>query len=90
MATYSCHRLIMGEWKLTSSAVSLQIFEQKKSHICLLSSPPRFIRLSSKSLNLICRWGDMNDNFLKCILKNLLLGNHKGDEAKIWHTCLGN
>ena len=40
------------KWKLTISAESLGIFDfvlQK----CLLSSPPRFIRLWSKLLNLI-------------------------------------
>ena len=24
------------------------------------------------------------------MFKNLLLRNHKGDEAETWHTCLGN
>ena len=27
-------------------------------------------------------------NFVK-MFKNLLLRNHKGDEAETWHTCLG-
>ena len=52
MATYSSHRLIMGKWKLTISAKTLGIFDfflQKY----LLSSPPCFIRLLSKSFNLI-------------------------------------
>ena len=52
MATYSSHRLIMGKWKLTVSAVSLEIFDLF-SQICLLSSPPCGIRLLTKSLNLI-------------------------------------
>ena len=29
-------------------------------------------------------------NFRKNVKKNLLLGNHKGDEAETWHTCLGH
>ena len=49
------------------------IFLQK----CFFSSPLRFIRLLSKSVNLIgCRGGKK--------------GNHKGDEAETWHTCLGH
>ena len=28
-------------------------------------------------------------DFLK-MFKNLLLRNHKGDEAETWHTCLGH
>ena len=56
---------------------------------CLLSCPLRFIRLLSKSVNLIgCRRGK-RVNFVK-MFKNLLLRNHKGDEAETWHTCLGH
>ena len=59
MATYSSHRLIMGNRGLTIFSVSLGIFGlffflQK----CLLSSPVRFIRLLSNLVNLIgCRGG---------------------------------
>ena len=35
---------------MTVSAVSLEIFDFFLSHICLLSSPPRFICMLSKSL----------------------------------------
>ena len=52
MATYSSHRLKMGKVEIDISAKSLGIFEfflQKY----LLISPPCFIRLMSKSLNLI-------------------------------------
>ena len=52
MATYSSLRLIMRNWKLTVSAVSLEIFDFF-SQIFILSSPPCCIRLLSKSLNLI-------------------------------------
>ena len=58
MATYSSHRLIMGKEEIDKkNSVSLGIFGfflQK----CLLSSPLRFLRLLSKSFNLIgCRGG---------------------------------
>ena len=33
MATYSSHRLIMGNWKLTVSAVSLEIFDFFFTHM---------------------------------------------------------
>ena len=52
----------------------------------LLSSPPRFIRLSSLSLILIGCQG--NIKFRK-IFKSLLR-NHKEYEAEIRHTCLGH
>ena len=58
MATYSSHTLIMGKEEIDNFfSVSLEIFGfflQK----CLLSSPLRFMRLLSKSVNLIgCRRG---------------------------------
>ena len=59
MATYSSHRLIMGKEEIDIFFVSLGIFGfffflQK----CLSSSPLSFIRLLSKSVNLIgCRRG---------------------------------
>ena len=54
---------------------------------CFLSSPLRFIRILSKSLNLIGCHGNIKGKFLKKILKNLLLRNRKGDEAETLHTC---
>ena len=65
--------------------VDICIFLQK----CLLSSPLRFIRLLSKSVNLIGCRAAKRVEFLK-MFKNLLLRNHKGDEAETWHTCLGH
>ena len=56
MATYSSHRLIMGKRGqfFLSHWGYLEFFLQK----CLLSSPLRFIRLLSKSVNLIgCQLG---------------------------------
>ena len=52
MATYSSHSLIMGREEIDNFFCLIGdnwIFLQK----CLLSSPPRFIRLLSKSVNLI-------------------------------------
>ena len=57
MATYSSHRLIMGKEEIDNFFCligNIWIFLQK----CLLSSPLRFMRLLSKSVNLIgCRRG---------------------------------
>ena len=57
MATYSSHRLIMGKEEIDDFFCpigDIWIFLQK----CLLSGPLRFIRLLSKSVNLIgCRGG---------------------------------
>ena len=82
MATYSSHRLILRKWKLTVSAVLLEIFEIFVSQICLVSRPSSFMRLLPKSLNLIGCRGDMKGKFLKKILKNLLHRNHKGVKLK--------
>ena len=58
MATYSSHRLIMGKEEIDNFFCligDIWIFFLQK---CLLSSPLRFIRLLSKSVNLIgCRRG---------------------------------
>ena len=62
MATYSSHRLIMGKEEIDNFSVSLEIFGfflQK----CLLSSPLRFIRLLSKSANLIGCWRGKKGQF---------------------------
>ena len=89
MATYSSHRLIIEKEEIDNFFCLIgdiwNFFFQK----CLLSSPLSFIRLLSKSVNLIgCRCGKKGP-FVK-MFKNLLLRNHKGDEAETWHTCLGH
>ena len=58
MATYSSHRLIMGKEEIDHFFFLIldicNLFLQK----CLFSSPLHFIRLLSKSVNLIgCRGG---------------------------------
>ena len=58
MATYSSHRLIMGKEEIDNFLVSLGIFGFFFLQKCLLSSPLRFMRGLSKSVNLIgCRRG---------------------------------
>ena len=86
MVTYSSHRLIMGKEEIDNFFCLIgdiwNFFLQK----CLLSSPLRFIRLLSTSVNLIgCRWAK-RVNLVK-MFKNLLLRNHKEDEAETWHIC---
>ena len=55
MATYSSHRLIMGKEEIDNFIGDIWIFFLQK---CLLSSPLRFVRLLSKSVNLIgCQGG---------------------------------
>ena len=74
MATYSSHRLIMGKEEIDNFFCLIgDIWNILQK--CLLSSPLRFIRLLSKSVNLI------GSIFVK-MFKNLLLRNHKGDEAE--------
>ena len=90
MATCISHRLIMGKGEIDNFfclSGNIWIFFLQK---CLLSSPLRFIRLLSKSVNLIgCRGGKKESIFV-IMFKNLLLQNQKGDEAETWHTCLGH
>ena len=87
MATYSSHRLIMGKEEIDNFfrlIGDIWIFFLQK---CFLSSSLRFVRLLSKLVNLIgCRRGKKGQFFVK-MFKNLLLRNHKGDEAETWHTC---
>ena len=90
MATYNSHRLKMVKEEIDNFFCLIgdiwNFFLQK----CLLSSPLHFIRLLSKSVNLIgCRRGKKGKFLLK-MFKNLLLRNRKGDEAETWHTCLGH
>ena len=65
MATYSSHRLIMGKEEIDHFfflMVDICIFLQQY----IFSGPLRFIRLLSKSVNLIgCR--QKGTNFLKCL-----------------------
>ena len=34
--------------------------------------------------------GRQKGSFFVKMFKNLLLRNHKGDEAETWHTCIGH
>ena len=65
MATYSSHRLIMGKEEIDNFFClvgDIWIFFLQK---CLLSSPLRFIRLLSKSVNLIVFGTAKRVNFRK-------------------------
>ena len=58
MATYSSHRLIMGKEKIDNFFGLIGDIWDFVLQKCLLSSPLLFIRLLSKSVNLIgCRHG---------------------------------
>ena len=67
MATYSFNRLIMGKVEIGNFYCLIGdnriLFLQK----CLLNSPPCFIRLLSKSLNLIGWRGNIKGKFSKNI-----------------------
>ena len=67
---------------MTIFAKSLGIFDFFFLQKCLLSSPPCFTRLLSKSLDLIGRRGDIKGKFLEKKIKILLLRNRKEDEAE--------
>ena len=90
MATYSSHRLIMGKEEIDNFFCLIgdiwNFFLQK----CLLSSPLRFIRPLSKSVNFDWLSARQKWSIFVKMFKNLLLRNHKGDEAETWHTCLGH
>ena len=58
-------------------------------HKCLLSSPPHFRQLLSKSLYSFGCYSNIKGKFSKKkIFKNLLLRSYKADEAETLHTCL--
>ena len=89
MATYSSHRLIMGKEEIDNFFCligDIWIFFSQK---CLLSSPLRFIRLVQIGEFDWLSARQKGSIFVK-MFKNLLLRNHKGDEAETRHTCLGH
>ena len=89
MVTYSSHRLIMGKEEIDNCFCligDIRIFLQK----CLLSSPLRFIRLFVKIGEFDWLTARQKGSIFVKLFKNLLLRNHKGDEAETWHTCLGH
>ena len=65
MATYSFRRLIMGKEEIDNFFRLIGDIWKKKLQKCLLSSPLRFIRLLSKSVNLIGCWVAKRVNFRK-------------------------
>ena len=63
MAAYSSHRLIMGKEEIDNFFCLIGDSLKKKIQKCLLSSPLRFIRLLSKSVNLIGCWRGKKGQF---------------------------
>ena len=55
-------------------------------HKCLLSSPPRFRQLLSKSLHSFGCYSYVKGKFSKKIFKNFLLRSCKADEAETLHS----
>ena len=90
MATYSSHRLIMGKEEIDNFFCLIwdiwNFFLQK----CLLSSPLRFIRLFVQIGEFDWLSARQKGSIFVKMFKNLLLRNHKADEAETWHTCLGH
>ena len=87
IATYSFHRLIMGKVEINNFFLSQLGYLDFLLQKWLLSSPLRFVRLLSKSMNSIGCQGTKRVNFRKKMLKNLLK-NHKVDEADTLRACI--
>ena len=90
MATYSSHRLIMGKEEIDNFFCLIgdiwNFFLQK----CLLSSALRFIRLFVQIGEFDWLSARQKGSIFVKMFKNLLLRNHKADEAETCHTCLGH
>ena len=83
METYSSHRLIMGKEEIDNFFLLIGDIWNFVLHKCLLSHMT-FVQ--------ICEFdwltGRQKGPIFVKMFKNLLLRNHKGDEAETWHTCL--
>ena len=64
MATYRFHRLIIGKEEIDNFFCLIGDIWKQFLKKCLLSSPLRFIRLLSKSVNLIGCWVGKKGQFL--------------------------
>ena len=64
METYSSHRLIMGKEEIDNFFCLIGDIWNFFLHECLLSSPLHFIRLLSKSVDLIGCWRGKKGQFL--------------------------
>ena len=85
MTTYSLHRFTTEKSRnRKKNCLNWDFLVQK----CLLSSPLRFVRLLSKSPNLIGCHGDKKGRFLKTKYVENLLRNHMVAEADTLHTWL--
>ena len=85
MATYSFHRLILGNVEIGNFYCLIRdkriLFLQK----CLLNSSPHFIRLLSELLNLIGCRGNINSSFSKKVCFSRTISR-----LKVKCTCLWN
>ena len=90
MATYSSHRLIMGKEEIDNFFCLIGDIWKKFLQKCLLSSPLRFIRLFVQIGEFDWLSARQKGSIFVKMFKNLLLRNHKADEAETWHTCLGH
>ena len=83
MATYSSNRLIMGKEEIDYCFCLIgdiwNFFLQK----CLLSSPLRFMRLLSKSVNLIGCRRDKKGQFSEKCLKIFFSETNRGMKLKL-------
>ena len=86
MATFSSHRLIMRKEEIDNFFCLIgdiwNFFLQK----CLFTFHTTFVQIGEFDWLSARQKGSI---FVK-MFKNLLLGNHKGDEAETWHTYLGH
>ena len=83
-------QLIMGKEEIDNFFLShlgyLDFFLQK----CLLRSPLLFHATFVQIGEFDGLSGRQKGSIFVKMFKNLLLRNHKGDEAETWHTCLGH
>ena len=90
MATYSSHRLIMGKEEIDNFFCLIgDIWKKKITKMIIEWSSTfhtTFVQIGEFDLLSARQKGSI---FVK-MFKNLLLRNHKWDEAETWHTCLGH
>ena len=86
MATYSSHRLIMGKEEIDNFFCLIRdiwIFFYRNVYWVVMFHTT-FVQIGEFDWLSVRQKGSI---FVK-MFKNLLLRNHKGDEAETWHTCL--
>ena len=89
METYSSHRLIMGNLEIDNFFCligEIWIFFYRNVYWVVLYVSYDFCRIGEFDWLSVRQKGSI---FVK-MFENLLLRNHKEDEAETWHTCLGH